>query len=736
MRVGKKIDIVFTWFLANITLLAGTLTTFLDIEELKSVHYDIDILEKPVLYGRPLHTEVVYLSSKYGQRYECQIPDVGDVGKVQEEEKTAAEAGISELLKPMESAPCLTKTKDWWTYEFCYGKYVRQFHLDNNEISGDVIMLGIFESEMDWANKSHSDAKRHRLNRYHSHRYGNGSKCDLTGKPREAEVRFMCAENQLDSVSRIDEPESCRYIITVHTMRICHHPYLKPPPKATPKTVLCFPLLMQDQYEQYMHQQASKKYSREAQELVDESDDGDVEDDLTEEDEGGEMSGIQENQDLELLEEHHLTMTEGDDAISSPSTGKAALQDLVGTILKGVQGSLEDIESEIGEGKVTAHHSVDQAERDESPPGQASKGEEDRSDDEDDDTEDEDEDEEMERLLKKDYKELTEMVLALADGEAEAQRIEGILKDIETSFENLEMMDDFLEELQTQMEEKGAAVGAADEEEVIEEESPETPGEEMGDADSSMNSEGALRGVDGEDNVVDNKGVKGEREEEEKDEEEGEEKKTVEQHLIDTINKMIKNVKDKEVPTEQAAEKASTNPAGSQTKGDLSNRVRVRVTRVKLDKNQKASSEKELKFLDTEHRDLEEAISDQLEKSGLTTEGAGQLELRVLSYIPEDWPDQGDEEEGFAILSEEDSNYFKNMIFGLVTRSDNQEEIRQERLLQNYGFRWNADHDDDQYSLADQMEDDYSQAEILVPPVGPKEYVQGQDQQVSRDPED
>ncbi|XP_071499732.1 uncharacterized protein [Diadema antillarum] len=614
MRVGKKIDIVFTWFLANITLLAGTLTTFLDIEELKSVHYDIDILERPVLYGRPLHTEVVYLSSKYGQRYECQIPDVGDVGKVQEEEKTAAEAGISELLKPMESAPCLTKTKDWWTYEFCYGKYVRQFHLDNNEISGDVIILGIFESEMDWANKSHSDAKRHRLNRYHSHRYGNGSKCDLTGKPREVEVRFMCAENQLDSVSRIDEPESCRYIITVYTMRICHHPYLKPPPKATPKTVLCFPLLMQDQYEQYMHQQASKKYSREAQEIVDESDDGDVEDDLTEEDEGGEMSGIQENQDLELLEEHHLTVEEGDDAISSPSTEKAALQDLVGTILKGVQGTLEDIESEIGEGKVTAHHPDDQTERDESLPGQASKGEEDGSDDEDDDAEDEDEDEEME--------------------------------------------------------------------------------------------------------------------------EKEEEKKTVEQHLIDTINKMIKNVKDKEVPTEQAAEKSSTNPAGSQTKGDLSNRVRVRVTRVKLDKNQKASSEKELKFLDTEHRDLEEAISDQLEKSGLTTEGAGQLELRVLSYIPEDWPDQGDEEEGFAILSEEDSNYFKNMIFGLVTRSDNQEEIRQERLLQNYGFRWNTDHDDDQYSLADQMEDDYSEAEIMVPPVRPKEYDQGQDQQVSRDPED
>ena len=41
-----------------------------------------------------------------------------------------------------------------------------------------------------------------------------------------------------------------------------------------------------------------------------------------------------------------------------------------------------------------------------------------------------------------------------------------------------------------------------------------------------------------------------------------------------------------------------------------------------------------------------------------------QIELRALSYVPEEWPDHGTEEECFAILSEEESNYFKNMIFG------------------------------------------------------------------------
>ena len=40
-------------------------------------------------------------------------------------------------------------------------------------------------------------SKQHRLKRYHSQTYGNGSKCDLNGRPREAEVRVSLERGKL-----------------------------------------------------------------------------------------------------------------------------------------------------------------------------------------------------------------------------------------------------------------------------------------------------------------------------------------------------------------------------------------------------------------------------------------------------------------------------------------------------------------------------------------------------------
>ena len=61
-------------------------------------------------------------------------------------------ANIPELLAPMAKEPCLTKTKDWWTYEVCFKIVAMQYHLEGKtnlslsdknclQNSGDVVRV-------------------------------------------------------------------------------------------------------------------------------------------------------------------------------------------------------------------------------------------------------------------------------------------------------------------------------------------------------------------------------------------------------------------------------------------------------------------------------------------------------------------------------------------------------------------------------------------------------------------
>ncbi|KAF1496819.1 Protein OS-9, partial [Eudyptula minor novaehollandiae] len=151
----------------------------------------------------------------------------------------------------------LFQTKDWWTYEFCYGKHIQQYHVEESEVKGDVLFLGYYQSAFDWDDETAKASKQHRLKRYHSQSYVNGSRCDLTGRAREAEVRFLCEEGAGDYIARVDEPQSCSYVLTVHTTRICHHPFLRPPAGAAPQPILCQPALSPAQYVEYVRAQVS-----------------------------------------------------------------------------------------------------------------------------------------------------------------------------------------------------------------------------------------------------------------------------------------------------------------------------------------------------------------------------------------------------------------------------------------------------------------------------------------------
>lgn len=236
----------------------------LNLEELSEMRYGIEILPLPVMGGQSQASDVVIVSSKYKQRYECRLPAGAIHFQREREEETPAYQGpgIPELLSPMKDAPCLLKTKDWWTYEFCYGRHIQQYHMEDSEIKGEVLYLGYYQSAFDWDDETAKASKQHRLKRYHSQTYGNGSKCDLNGRPREAEVRFLCDEGagiSGDYIDRVDEPLSCSYVLTIRTPRLCPHPLLRPPPSAAPQAILCHPALQPEEYMAYVQRQADSK---------------------------------------------------------------------------------------------------------------------------------------------------------------------------------------------------------------------------------------------------------------------------------------------------------------------------------------------------------------------------------------------------------------------------------------------------------------------------------------------
>uniref|UniRef100_A0A6I8PF17 Endoplasmic reticulum lectin n=1 Tax=Ornithorhynchus anatinus TaxID=9258 RepID=A0A6I8PF17_ORNAN len=235
----------------------------LNLAELSDMRYGIEILPRPVLGGQSREEEVVVLSSRFKQKYECRLPAGAVHFQHDGQDEVPAYQGpsVPELLRPLGLGPCLVKTKDWWTYEFCYGRHIQQYHLEESEIKGDILYLGYYQSTFNWEDESAKASKQHRLKRYHSQSYGNGSRCDLSGRPREAEVRFLCDQRAgpdggSDYIDRVDEPQSCSYVLTVRTPRLCPHPFLRPPPSAAPQPIRCHPALPPAQYGEFMRTQA------------------------------------------------------------------------------------------------------------------------------------------------------------------------------------------------------------------------------------------------------------------------------------------------------------------------------------------------------------------------------------------------------------------------------------------------------------------------------------------------
>lgn len=254
-------------FIFSISVYVSLVHSNINFGELYDVKYGFEISKEPVLLKESSDVDnTVLLSSKHGQQYQCILPDLSNLEKEKEENNISSQEEIPLLLEPLKKK-CLYNNKGWWTYEVCFGKGIYQYHEDANKIVGDKISLGYFHNETDWSQeriektqskpgKSGSDKK------FHSQFYMNGSKCDLTGKARETQIKIFCQEGSADLVFRVDEPSSCSYVITVYTSKLCKHGLFRAGSSQEPQPITCSPALSEERYKIYVEAAELKKRRR------------------------------------------------------------------------------------------------------------------------------------------------------------------------------------------------------------------------------------------------------------------------------------------------------------------------------------------------------------------------------------------------------------------------------------------------------------------------------------------
>ena len=137
---------------------------------------------------------------------------------------------LDDLLDDQLRETCLEHPAGWWTYRWCHGKDVRQFHKEKNKTVSptDITSLGARAVAPAGAGAGAGEGGGAELKKslgYHAQVFEGGKGCDETGKGRNTEVRFYCCDpNQKSLVSfqSIDEPKVCSYTLSLCSPLVCH----------------------------------------------------------------------------------------------------------------------------------------------------------------------------------------------------------------------------------------------------------------------------------------------------------------------------------------------------------------------------------------------------------------------------------------------------------------------------------------------------------------------------------
>eukprot|EP00049_Salpingoeca_infusionum_P026966 m.29315 g.29315 ORF g.29315 m.29315 type:complete len:485 (-) comp9150_c0_seq1:1225-2679(-) len=166
-----------------------------------------------------------------GHKYSCFLPNQDEDGS-DVEHPGLTQAHPMQLVSER-SGQCLRYVEQYWSYEFCFGTHVRQYHDDRftdeegtRSLKTTEYFLARKPARGEFELLSEAPVIKYRdLNKvrrpYYSIKYIDGDVCDLGGVPRETEVQLICSDGRLSGIVRVEEVATCSYVVIVALPELC-----------------------------------------------------------------------------------------------------------------------------------------------------------------------------------------------------------------------------------------------------------------------------------------------------------------------------------------------------------------------------------------------------------------------------------------------------------------------------------------------------------------------------------
>lgn len=181
--------------------------------------------------------EEIIVTTSNQERYRCIIPNVG--AKLKEESAADKDGKLNpyKLLKPLFSKKvCSYRVENYWTYELCHGKFIRQFHEESKD-NIQQFYLGTFDmgdyekyEKQDEQDHLQADHKRPLVTvddyqlPYIEINMTGGTLCDLSNKKRMTRVLYVCVEGGKHEMYSIKETATCEYEVIAFSPMLCLSP--------------------------------------------------------------------------------------------------------------------------------------------------------------------------------------------------------------------------------------------------------------------------------------------------------------------------------------------------------------------------------------------------------------------------------------------------------------------------------------------------------------------------------